>query len=382
MPGFHGLAQAMPAFSMETMNQISVSKNLVTSLVVVTLAAGSVSGMEVGPSGSGLSIGGWGEAFARGEHREAFNRNNSKAGTPAAATENAVDFSSQAMFKMSYRVDDFSMRADVLFFDQQTYGSNVLLEQAYLDWRTSDWATVRAGRFQTTWIGWEGYHTAELWRVNNSAVWSWNIQDHGQLKKRPFLSDGLDVKLTAPSAPVTLDLLIVDDVLGDGPSTTSADKAFGASLAWRPADIGRIELGAVLDPHAMNNGDGTSSTGAAVDLNIDITGLLDHGWFFAGEVQVHEHGDLAPAGSRFGEAVMLLGMANYAFTDKISVTAMIDWVDRGRALRDNEIVEYALAVLTRPGGQARLNAEVFYWDESADQADAIGAAAVLQLSLP
>ena len=56
--------------------------------------------------------------------------------------------------------------------------------------------------------------------------------------------------------------------------------------------------------------------------------------------------------------------------------------NRGRDLDDNEVLEYALAVLTRPGGHARLNTEVFYWNESADQADAYGAAAVLQLSLP
>ena len=338
--------------------------------------------MEVGPPGSGLSIGGWGEAFARAEHREQFYRGNSKVGTSAAETENVGDFSSDAMLKLSYRIDDFSLRADVLFFDQQTYGSNILLEQAYIDWKTADWATVRAGRFQSTWIGWEGYHTADLWRVNNSAVWAWNIQDHGQLQKRPFLSDGVDIKLIAPDAPLTLDLLVVDDVLGDGPSTTGTDKAYGVSLAWSPADFGRIELGAVLDPHAMNNGDGTSSTGAAIDLNADITGLLDRGWFFAAEMQVHAHGELAPAGQPFGDAVMLLGMANYAFTESVSLTAMVDWVDRGHDLDDNEVLEYALAVLTRPGGHARLNTEVFYWNESADQTDAYGAAAVLQLSLP
>ena len=361
---------------------VSICRSICLTCLSVGVTS-SVTAMEVGPAGSGLFIGGWGEAFVRGEHRQANYLNNSQVGTPAATTENAIDFSSDAMLKVAYRFEDFSLRLDFLIFDKPQYGNDsTLLEQAYIDWRGADWATVRVGRFQSTWIGWEGYHTEDLWRVNNSAVWSWNIRDHGQLQKRPFLSDGVDLKLRSTTQPVTLDIVVVDDVLGDGPGTSGTDKAVGTSLAWAPADFGRLELGAVLDPRSMNDGDGSSSMGAAVDFNVDITALKEHGWFFAAETQYHHHNELAPGGQRFGEAVMLLGMANYAFTERVSVTAMIDWVDRGRALEDNEILEYALAILTRPATPVRLNGEVFYWNESADQADAYGAAMVLQLSLP
>ncbi len=338
--------------------------------------------MEVGGAGSGLFVGGWGEVFGRAEHHEMNYRGNSNVGTPQAADENIVDTSADALLKVAYRVEDFSLRTDILFTDAQTVGNSVLLEQAYIDWRASSWATVRAGRFLSTWIGWEGYHTDELWRVNNSAVWSWNIQDHGKLKQKPFLTDGVDFKLADPNAPLTLDLVIADDVLGDGPSTTGTDKSYGVSLGWSPAGFGRVELSGVLDSHSMNNGDGTSSTGAAVDLNADITAFLDKGWYFAVETQWHDHGDLAPGGQRFGDAVMMLAMANYAFTEDISMTVMVDALDRGVSLDNNEVIEYAVAVLTKPQRQVRFNCEVFYWNETADQADAYGAAAVLNIFLP
>jgi len=62
-------------------------------------------------------------------------------------------------------------------------------------------------------------------------------------------------------------------------------------------------------------------------------------------------------------------MANYTFLPgTASLTVMLDYVERGFAAKDNEIMEYAVAILTRPHPQVRLNAEVFYWDEAAANA--------------
>ncbi len=79
---------------------------------------------------------------------------------------------------------------------------------------------------------------------------------------------------------------------------------------------------------------------------------------------------------------MWLVMANYAVTDQASITVMVDHVDRGLDLDDNEILEVAVALLTRPHKQVRFNLEVFHWDESADNADSYGAAAVILVELP
>lgn len=356
------------------------------ALVPVLLTFASVAvlpAVEVGPPGSGLFVGGWGEAIMRGERRESAYPNKTP-GVPAADDDNIVNTTADALLKVGYNIDEFSLRLDVLAFNKPQFddGDNVLLEQAFIDWRLSPEITVRVGRFRSSWIGWEGYHTPELWRVNNSAVWSWNIRDHGQLARRPFLSDGVGVTFTVPEQPLSVSFFVVDDVLGDGPGSRGSDQAYGTSILWSPAGVGRVELGAVLDPRSMNNGGGTSSTGAAVDLNVDIDAFKDQGWFFAAETQYHKHGHLGPAGPDFGDALMFLGMANYAFTPEISVTAMVDSVDRGRRLPDNGLIEYALALLTRPHRQARLNLEVFLWDESAKNADAYGVAAVLLVELP
>ena len=159
-------------------------------------------------------------------------------------------------------------------------------------------------------------------------------------------------------------------------------RRFGASLAWKPADFGRVELAGVIDPRSINNGDETSSTGAALEFNTDITALLDRGGYFAAETQLRRHSDLGPGGAQFGNAVMLLAMANYAFNESVSVTGMVDFVDRGLNLDQNEVYEYAIAVLTRPHQQVRLNAEIFIWDETADQADAYGSSVVLNVAIP
>ena len=356
------------------------------ALVPVLLVLASVAvlpAMEVGPPGSGLFVGGWGEAIMRGERRDAAYPNKTP-GAPAGQDENLIRTTADALLKVGYNVDEFSLRLDVLAYNRPPFddGNNVLLEQAFIDWRVSPEVTVRAGRFRSSWIGWEGYHTPELWRVNNSAVWSWNIRDHGQLARRPFLSDGVGVTFAVPDEPLTVSFFLVDDVLGDGPGSRGTDKAYGTSILWSPAGFGRVEFGAVLDPRSMNNGGGTSSTGAAFDLNADIDTFKDQGWFFAAEAQYHKHSHLGPAGPDFGDSVMFLGMANYAFTPELSLTAMVDSVDRGRRLPDNGVIEYAVAVLTRPHKQVRLNAEVFLWDESARNADAYGVAAVLLVELP
>lgn len=352
---------------------------------LLLLAGGtSLLAMEVGPPGSGLQIGGWGEAFARGEHRDARNPNNSQAGTPAAVDENVIDFSSDALLRVAYKVDEFSLRLDVFASNKPEYddGNNVILEQAYIDWKFSDLATLRAGRFDTTWIGWEGFHTPDLLRVNHSAVWSWNVRDHGQLGNHPFLSDGVGLFLNAPEDPLTLSFFAVDDVLGDGPGAKGTDLAYGANLTWSPPWLGQAEIGAVYDAHSMSEDGLSSSDGAALDFNLDVTTWQDHGWFFAGEVQYHFHNHLSVANAEFGDALMWLVMANYAFTDKISLTAMVDHVDRGMDLPDNEILEVALALLTRPHKRVQLNLEVFHWDESAANADSYGAAAVILVALP
>jgi hypothetical protein len=358
----------------------------VTSLL---LLAGASSAVEIGPPGSGVELGGWVEGFARAEHHDARSPNHPQAGGAGLQDVDEIGFSADALLKAAYRVDQFSLRLDLFitsdppFDDPANDGNNLILEQAFIDWRFHESATLRAGRFRTTWIGWEGFHTPELLRVNHSAVWSWNVRDHGRLDQRPFLSDGVGLFLTAPEDPLTLGLFVVDDVLGDAPTAEGTDLAYGLNLTWAPSWLGQMELGAVYDAKSMTENGGTAaSDGAAIDFNVDITTWRDHGWFFAGQVQYHWHNHLAPAGAEFGDALMWLVMANYALTDRTSLTVMVDSVDRGMDLDDNEILEVAVALLTRPHRQVRFNVEVFHWDESGDNADSYGAAAVLLVELP
>lgn len=357
---------------------------LVSSLLLLLGGSALVSAVEVGPPGSGLLISGWGEALVRAEHRDTNNPKNSGSGED----EDDINFSADALVKVAYNVDQFALRLDVFVTDEPQFddddndGNNVILEQAFVDWKFHDLATLRAGRFRSTWIGWEGYHTPELFRVNNSAVWSWNVRDHGQLENRPFLSDGVSLTLTAPEDPLTLGFFIVDDVLGDAPDAEGTDLAYGINLTWAPPWLGQLELGAVYDAKSMTEDLTSGSDGAAIDFNVDITTWQDQGWFFAGEVQYHFHTHLSVAGPEFGDALMWLVMANYSITDDVSLTLMVDSVDRGLDQDDNEIFEVAFAVLTKPHKQAQLNFEVFHWDESAPNADAYGAAAVLLIELP
>ena len=179
-------------------------------------------------------------------------------------------------------------------------------------------------------------------------------------------------------------------IVGGGPAGLSAairlkqiNPEISVCILEKGSEIGaHILSGAVFDPNSMTEDGLTSSDGAALDFNLDVTALRDYGWFFAGEVQYHFHSHLSVNGPEFGDAFMWLVMANYAFTDKVSVTAMVDRVDRGMDLPNNEILEVAFAVLTRPHQQVRLNFEVFHWDESAANADSFGAAAVILVELP
>ncbi len=349
---------------------------------LLLMLSAALPAVELAP---GFSLGGWGEAFARDETLQENHPRHSTT-TQLGETENSVDFAAGAAIKAAYVIDRFKLRMDIVFTDKPQFvepDSPVLLEQAFIDFNQNQNLTWRAGRFQTTWLGWEGFHTAELWRVNHSAAWDWNVQNHSLKPNKPFLSDGIGMLLSTADDRWHAEAYVVDDLLGDGDDTRGNDKAAGASLWTRIPAVGRVELGAGYDPRSTNAGAGNGDTHAfAIDLNADITGLRDKGWFFAVEGQWHHHPDLTVGDTLYGNDLVLLAMANYAFTEKVSGTVMLDYVERGFEADDNEIMEYALAVLTRPHQQVRFNGELFYWDESAEHADAWGGAMVINLALP
>ncbi len=352
-----------------------------TSLLLLLLAA-SLPAVEIAP---GFSIGGYGEAFVRGESRAANSPRHSLT-NDLGQTESSIDFSSDAALKAAYSVDRFRLRLDVLVYSQPPFkqpDSPVLLEQAFIDFVQTPNVTWRAGRFQTTWLGWEGFHTPELWRVNHSAAWDWNVQNHSLKPNKPFVSDGVGALLMTEDGRHRAEFYVVNDVLGDGDDTRGTDKATGASFSTVVPQAMRLELGLAYDPRSTNTGPNRGDAHAfAVDLNADITALKDRGWFFAAEAQFHHHPQLTVANERYGNDLILLAMANYAFDPELSATLMVDYVDRGFSAGDNEVLETAVALLTRPHPQVRFNSEIFYWSESADRADSYGLAAVALVSLP
>ncbi|MBA3709843.1 MAG: hypothetical protein H0W83_13600 [Planctomycetes bacterium] len=350
-------------------------QRVVIGVGALGLAAASLPGVELV---DGFTLGGYGEAFAQAGHRDQGSWRNESGGD-----EWYMHFPSDAAIKFGYHVDEFTLRADLIASSQPQFGNTTLLEQAFVDWRSSSVLTMRAGRFQTTWLGWEGFHTPELWRVNHSAAWDWNVQNHGLGPARPFVTDGIGALLTAPDAPFTAQFFIADDLLGDAPGQKPSDKAVGASFAYKPKGIGRLELGLGFDPNSSITANGKGSNSFAIDLNADITAMQTKGWFFAGELQIHRHPKLAVGTQVYGNDLIALAMANYAFLPgKASATVMIDFVERGFSASRNEVMEYAVAVLTRPHRQVLLNGEVFYWDETARDSDSVGVAAVVLVNFP
>ncbi len=333
----------------------------------------------------GLAVGGWGEAFARGESREANNPKHSP-DRQLGSTDNSIDFAAGAALKAAYTVDRFHLRVDVLINDKPQFASSdstVLLEQAFIDFRANSQVTWRAGRFQNTWLGWEGFHTADLLRVNHSAAWDWNVQNHSLKPNKPFVSDGVGLLLATADDQHHAEFYVVNDALGDGNDTRGTDKAVGASFWSRLTDFGRTELGLCYDPRSVASGVGQPDTGAfAVDLNTDVTAWQDQGWRFAFETQFHNHPQLTVGGVRYGNDLIVLGAANYAFAPDLSGTLMVDWVERGFEAAGNEVLETAIALLARPHPQVRFNTEAFYWKEKGERADAIGLAAVLNVAFP
>ncbi|MBA2480342.1 MAG: hypothetical protein H0V44_06750 [Planctomycetes bacterium] len=348
---------------------------LVIGMGILGLATASVPAMELV---DGFTLSGYGEAFAQSGHRDRNSWRNE-----SGSDEWYLHFPSDMAIKVDYRVDEFRFHGDLLAFSQEQFGNTALLEQAFVDWRSSSVLTMRAGRFQTTWLGWEGFHTPELWRVNHSAAWDWNVQNHGLGPARPFVTDGIGALLSVPDVPFTAQFFIADDLLGDAPGQKPSDKAVGASFAYKPKGVGRVELGLGFDPNSSVTRNGTGSNSFAIDVNADITAFQDRGWFFAGEIQVHRHPKLWVAGATWGSDLIALAMANYAFMPgKASATLMIDYVERGFSASNNEVLEIAFAVLTRPHRQVLLNGEVFVWDERAKDADSVGAAAVVLVNFP
>jgi hypothetical protein len=354
-------------------------RRLVPALSAIVCAA-SASAVEVAGAPE-LTFSGFAETSLEAIH---YDQNAFRDPNPGVK-EGSIDFPSDADLRLGYKDEDFTLRVDMLAFSRPQYGDNVLLEQCFIDWKATSALTVRAGRFQNTWLGWEGFHTPELWRVNHSAAWDWNVQNHGALGvPKPFLSDGVGAIVDVPDTGVTIQGFVVKDVLGDVPGEHPDQIAAGGSVALKQQGVGRFELGAAIDPNSTVTEDGTGSTAVAVDVNADITAFREQGWFFASEVQVHRHPRLWVAGARWGNDLVALAMANYRLPEepRVSFTVMLDYVERGFSADNNEVMEYAFAVLTKPRKSVLLNGEVFYWDETRSQADQYGLAAVLCVLLP
>ena len=342
------------------------------ALLVLSAALPAV---EVVP---GLSFGGYAEGFARDGHFEAGNPH-------ATDADDHPQLSGDAAFKLAYHRDRLRARLDVLAYTDIPFhdpDSHVLIEQAMVDFEQTSNLTWRGGRFQNTWLGWEGFHTPEMWRVNHSAAWDWNVQNHSLNPNTQFVSDGAGALLSTDDGRCHADFFVVRNVLGSGDDKRAIDKGVGASFWHLIPQTARIELGLAYDPRSTAAGAGTYAHAFAIDLNADITALRERGWFFACEAQFHQHPDLTVGTQRYGNDLVLLAMANYRFIPEVSATVMVDYVERGFAAADNEILETAVAVLTRPHELVRLNAEVFYWAESAANADSYGVAAVALVAVP
>ncbi len=339
--------------------------------------------MEVAP---GLTIGGYGEAFAHAAVHEANNPHHSPDSDLGETDKNLI-FTADAQLKTAYRTDRFGLRVDILIYSEPPFAdssNNVLLEQCYVEFHQNEWLTWRGGRSEITWMGWEGFHTTELWRVDQSAAWQWNTQNHSLKPNRAFVADGVGALMATPDDRWHAEFYVVNNVLGNPDDKAGTDKALGSSFSTKIPSYGRVELGMVYDPRSTFAGANQGSTHAtAVDLNTDCSAFRqEYGWFFAAEVQFNHHPSLTVNNETFGNDLVALVMANYAFTPDISGTVMVDGVDRGTHVDHNEVLEVAVALLTKPAPQVLFNSELFYWAETADQADQWGAAAVLAVLLP
>lgn len=356
-------------------------------LLLLALAAPAAA-VELAP---GLDFGGFAEGFVTAARTEAGNPHH-PADRSAGETDTGVDFRSDALLWAAYRVDEFSLRLDIDLFDkspwfhQTTSGPErdapILLEQAFIDWRQGPNLTLRVGRFRNTWLGWEGFHTPDLLRVVHSAAWEWNVQNHSLKPNQPFLSDGVGALMSTDDGRWHLETYVVNQVLGSTDDRRGLDKGLGASLWTQAAGVGRFELGTAWDPRSTNGPGGRGVHATAIDLNADITTWRDLGWTLAGDVQFHDHPDLTIGTTRYGDDLTAVAVAAYAFTPTISASLMLDYVERGFAESRNEVIETAVALLTRPHRRVRLNVELSDWHETADDADALSAAAVLLLALP
>jgi|GEM_PF-5599746 len=347
--------------------------------LVPFLACAGLTAVELGPDG--LFLDGYVEAFTKVDQRQGNHPRNL---TASGDDETAIAFPANLGLQLRYSIDAFTLRSDVIVSNKTQFDNDhVLLEQAFIDWQATEILTVRAGRSQTTWLAWEGFHTQELFRVNHSAAWDWNVKNHSLGPQRPFVSDGIGIIAANADRTWTAEFHIADDLLGNGPDSTALDKAVGGCVTWTVPNLGRLEVGVGFDPKSTLNGQGGSDDAYALEVNYHLNRWLDAGWFFAFECQIHRHPDLNVDGDRYGNDLVALAMANYTFLPgTASLTVMLDYVERGFAAKDNEIMEYAVAILTRPHPQVRLNAEVFYWDEAAANADSFGAAAVVLMKLP
>ncbi len=297
---------------------------------VASLTLPALHGADLLP---GLTLSGFGEA-----HAELANN---QAGSPRHADdarvgldETVLTFPSDADLQMTYRYEDFTLRADlyastVPVYDAQT----ILLEQAFIDYHVDSELTIRGGRFENTWLGWEGFHTPELWRVNHSAAWDWNLQNHAAPGETlPFLSDGAGIIYADGDLPVTVQAFVVQNVLGEGSGKRGGDNGVGGSVAWTADGFGRVELGLAYDARAALTTDGSYEGILAADLNVDLDRFQDQGWYFAAEAQAHRHPHFAVDGRLYGNDLTALAMANYAFVPgRASLTAMVDFVERGAA---------------------------------------------------
>jgi hypothetical protein len=347
--------------------------------VIATALGATLPAVELAPS---LTMSGHGRGTAIGESRDANNPRHS-IGTDVGRHEGSFDAIGELQAGMQYRRDRWTLRADLFASSHPEWADpkeGILLEQAYVE-GAFEAGVVRIGRYRNEWLGWEGHHAPDLFRVQHSAAWDWNVQNHALKPNRPFLSDGIALR-TPDKSSFQAELHLVKDVLGDGDTSRASDVAVGGAFRLREAGVGMIELGWAFDPNSTATAPGRDTNAVAIDLNAHYTGLLDSGWFFAAEIQAHRHPELTVGNEVYGNDLIALGMVQVDVTATTALTVMVDYVERGFKASRTEVIEYAVAIIERPDPQVRLSGEVYWQDETAYRADRWGVALSAMVLLP
>lgn len=269
-----------------------------------------------------------------------------------SADDPDLDFAGDVELQFSYAIGE-----DVVATAHLDFPGNggAALETGIVTWAISDQVSLMMGQY-INYLGWEAADAPARYLIGRSFLLPGN-----------FYGAATNTGLGAffePADNLHLKVFLQDHVYGESAGRASDALAFVGDVVYDIEGYGSVNLELVYDQeNAVAFGGPAEEDVLSINLNQTVTAVDK--MVIGGEVFFLDY--------EAATALGVMGLANYAFAENMSITGRVAYINPSDEADDDEGFEPAIALLTNPTGDANfaVNYELLFqsWGDNASGED-------------